>query len=166
MARLARSEFDALPDEKLSDAFYNRVCEQVPWADADAIAGALQALPAGQRALVAIYVLTGEVNNGGFNQFFFNKNGNFAEEALGGFRLIGALGHAEVVEAAMERVLNEIGALRHYWSEGTLEAFSKSYGHTTLGELDERFYALEDPYELLDAYMRTHPEDFVSDGGD
>lgn len=66
----------------------------------------------------------------------------------------------------MERVLNEIGALRHYWSEGTLEAFSKSYGHTTLGELDERFYALEDPYELLDAYMRTHPEDFVSDGGD
>ena len=145
--------------------FFDRVFEEIPWSDPDAIQPSLGLLPAGQRALVAIYVLTGEVNNGGFNQFFFNQQGNFAEEARDGFRLVGSEEHAAVVDAAMERVLNEMGALEHYWGQGTLDAFMKSYGHTTLGALDEQFYALPDAYELLDRYMRLNPREFVEEDG-
>jgi hypothetical protein len=163
VARFTRAEFESLPTERLSEAFFDRVFEEVPWGDENAIQPALETLPAGQRALVAIYVLTGEVNNGGFNQFFFNQRGNFAEEAREGFRLIGAEEHAALMDAAMERVLNEMGALQHYWGEGTLAAFSKSYGQTTLGKLDERFYELPDPYELLDHYIRLHPQEFVEE---
>jgi hypothetical protein len=59
-----------------------------------------ECLAARDRVLVTIWGLEAEVNNGGFDQYYFNGAGNqafFAPEAL---RLIGASRMAEVVARA------------------------------------------------------------------
>jgi hypothetical protein len=54
-----------------------------------------------ERGLVAVYWLWGEVNNGGFDQYFFNSSGDDSEAALAGLREMGAPGAAALLERAM-----------------------------------------------------------------
>ncbi len=54
-----------------------------------------------EKKFIAICWLQGEVNNGGFDQYFFNSAGNDAEIALAGLRDIGAFKARELLEQAM-----------------------------------------------------------------
>lgn len=54
-----------------------------------------------ERRLLAAYWLEAEVNNGGFDQYFFNSAGDNAETALAGLRDMGAAGAAGLLERAM-----------------------------------------------------------------
>lgn len=54
-----------------------------------------------ERHLLAVQELQGEVNNGGFDQYFFNSSGNDAEVALAGLKAMGANASASLLERAM-----------------------------------------------------------------
>lgn len=54
-----------------------------------------------EHKFVAVFALEGEVNNGGFEQFFFNSSGNEAELALDGLRELGASKVAALLLRAM-----------------------------------------------------------------
>ena len=54
-----------------------------------------------ERRLAASYWLEAEVNNGGFDQYFFNSAGNNAELALAGLKDMGATGAAGLLGRAM-----------------------------------------------------------------
>jgi len=54
-----------------------------------------------ERKLLAAYWLEAEVNNGGFDQYFFNSAGDNAEAALAGLKEMGASGAAALLERAM-----------------------------------------------------------------
>jgi len=54
-----------------------------------------------ERRLLAAYWVEAEVNNGGFDQYFFNSAGDNAEAALAGLRDMGAAGAAGLLERAM-----------------------------------------------------------------
>ena len=54
-----------------------------------------------ERRLLAAYWLEAEVNNGGFDQYFFNSAGNNAETALFGLKEIGATSAAALLEQAV-----------------------------------------------------------------
>src|SRR5262245_4792479 len=54
-----------------------------------------------ERRLLAAYWLEAEVNNGGFDQYFFNSAGDNAEAALAGLKDMGAAGAAGLLERAM-----------------------------------------------------------------
>ena len=118
------------------------------------------ALSRGLRMLWATLVLDGEVNNGGFNQFFFNSSGQYAMDAVEGFRLIGAEQHAQLTEEAIALFFKEAPKLRRFWRPRTLEGFSESYQHTQSGELDKRYYALPHPSAARVRYIREHPAEF------
>lgn len=116
---------------------------------------------AGLQMLWATQLVEDEVNNGGFNQYFFNRSGQWAEEAIDGFRLIGRNDRAAVVQAAINQFFADAPKLRKFYREHTMEAFMESYKHTDLGQFDQKWYSLPDFFAERTAYIRKHPEEFV-----
>ena len=61
----------------------------------------MEKLNENQRVLYITQSLEGEVNNGGFSQFFFNSSGDFANEVVSAFEKIGATKTAEICKTAV-----------------------------------------------------------------
>lgn len=104
-----------------------------------------------------------QVQNGGFNQYFWNPSGRFALEALEGYQLIAARRYIEVLEAAITQFVKEQPKLSKFYRQGTLQAFSDSYRSTNLGDVDELYYQADkdEPIDRLRAdFIRRFPEQF------
>jgi hypothetical protein len=120
-------------------------------------------LPRGMQYVYATALLEGEVENGGFNQYFYNVSSDYALEALAGYTMIGATEHAKIVRKAIdifhrERWFHFRVKLRH-----SLDAFFDSYQYTRLSELDMSLFDLEeDPVALRAEYIRKNLNDFVN----
>ena len=153
----------SIPDEELEQAIVDHVLDVKVGRNFEHAVEVTSNLSAGFRMVYATWVLEGEVNNGGFNQFFWNRGGNLAAHARDGFRLLAANELAALVDSAIALVNREEPVQRKFKEEGTLEAFSESYKHTRLGELDKEFYALaESLSQTRISYIRSHPGEFVS----
>jgi len=123
----------------------------------------VRGLPPGVRAVYTTWLVDAEVNNGGFNQFFFNPSGQYAGDALAGFELLGAEDYAAVMRAAIATYETERERLAPFYEAHTLESFSESYQHTVLGEIDQRYYALGDRiYNVWAGVARAQPELFLA----
>jgi hypothetical protein len=121
----------------------------------------LAALPRGVRAFWLTWVVEAEVNNGGFNQYYWNTDDRFADDAVDAFWFFSASAHASLMQEANSVRAQESGALRKFKDLGTLSAFSESYKESNLGPLDTRFYDLkEDLSALRIAKIRLSPELF------
>lgn len=135
-----------------------KVAEQGEHARDDVVRG----LPPGTRAIYTTWLVDIEVNNGGFNQFFFNPHGRHAGLALAGYELLGAEDYAAVMRAAIATHEAERRTMARFYDAGTLEAFSESYRHTGLSEVDQRYYSLGDRiYDTWAAFVRSRPELFA-----
>ena len=132
----------------------------------DAHVRAIQDLPPGTQAIYSTWVVDVEVNNGGFNQFFFNPSGQFAGLSLAGYELMDAEEYARVMRAAIATYESERDTLAPFHRDRSLESFSESYRHTALGEIDQRYYSLGDHiYNLWAIFVKTRPELFASQHG-
>ena len=60
----------------------------------------IEKLNKSQRILIIIENLEREINNGGFNQFYFNSSGDFANETVECLKIIGANKTSKIVEKA------------------------------------------------------------------
>ena len=117
-------------------------------------------LSKGFQAVYTTWWVDAEVNNGGFNQYFWNC-GQFAIEAIEGFRVIGARKLSELMKKAVESVIEEIPEMKKYYKLNTPEAFSESYDHTDLNKLDEQYYTLSEDLSVLRIkYIRANPHLF------
>ena len=122
----------------------------------------VRALPPGVRAIYTTWLVDAEVNNGGFNQFFFNSSGQYAGDALAGYELLGAEDYAAVMRGAIATYEVERERLAPFYEEHTLESFRESYDHTELGDVDQRYYALGDQiYNVWAGVVRARPELFA-----
>src|SRR5260370_12205079 len=118
-------------------------------------------LPAGVRALYLTWTVEAEVNNGGFNQYYYNTDNKFASDAVGAFEYFGATEHAVLMREANAIRAGEAATLKKFKDRGTIEAFSESYEHSKLGPLDDRVYKLrENLSHLRVAHIRATPEQF------
>ena len=116
------------------------------------------ALSPGVRMVYATWFLEAEVANAGFLQYFFNSTGRFASEALEGYRLIGALQHADTVERAIKTFDQEKVTLKTVWEKSGLE---ESYRLSAMPGLDDIFMGLtEDVDALRNRYIREHLDAF------
>lgn len=104
---------------------------------------ALDALSPGFRAVYSTWWIEAEVNNGGFNQYFWNSAGAFARDAVLGFDLIGLPRLARLVERAIAIRDEDAAKSKKYKGRGTAEAFSESYEGNRLNDLDREFGTLE-----------------------
>jgi hypothetical protein len=119
------------------------------------------ALPPGIRAFWLTWNVESEVNNGGFNQYYWNTGDRFSTQAVEAFQFFSAPEHARLMQEANAIRAQEAQAINQLKQAGTLEAFSESYKLSKLSPLDERFYELkEDLPALRIAKIRAAPESF------
>ena len=109
---------------------------------------------------LSVRELTEEVNNGGFDQYFFNSAGNYASDALWGLRAIGAEKTAVILERAMAQFPGEtVPELRHE-RQAVMDALPESV-QEAWDALDQEFYHSEEPLDsLLTAFVRSNEREF------
>jgi len=150
-----------LSDRQLERAVVDSVLARIG-TRYDREAEIVRSLPRGARMVYATWLLEAEVGDGGFVQYFWNTAGRLAEEALAGYRLIGARQHARVLEQVLAAYRKEAPRWQSFHARGTPEALRELYDHTELGGFDEAFRGLsEDAVGLRARYIRAHREEFA-----
>lgn len=91
--------------------------------------------------------LEAEINNGGFNQFFFNSAGNHTEEIIKALVKIGAFRTAEIVKKAASKFPGGMPSKDRDERQEALEEISPD--SDAFEELDEEFLAYEDDLASL-----------------
>jgi len=152
----------AIPDEDLEQAVADYVFTKLKGLHSqEEEEQALSELSEGARALYYTWVVETEVNNGGFNQYYWNTGGKDATEAVDAFEFFGAKQHAALMREANELRAAEAEAIAEFEKLMTLEAFSETSKITKLGPLDDRFYQIEGGLSALRiAKIRKSPELF------
>ncbi len=160
---LTRDLIQGLPDDLLEQGAATQVeylLRQIPGSEEDAA----KKLPRGMRMIYTTINLQAEVDNGGFNQYFWNTQGKLNREALADLELIGAHRYARLFEEAIKQARKEAPMRDRFRRIGTPDAFSRSYTYTHLDAYDTRFFKLEQKYSLTKlraAYIRAHPDEFI-----
>ena len=122
----------------------------------------VRSLSPGMRMAWGVFMVDSEVNNGGFNQFFWNSSSDYVDEARVGFDLIGAGEQRALLDEAVARFEEHFEQLRPFYERNTIEAFSASYDEQLFDDLDQRYFDI-DTQALQVAYTRRHPEDFTTE---
>ena len=116
-----------------------------------------------RQAIYMIWALEAEVNNGGYNQFYFNSSGQFYKYLPDALRLVGANKFADLTEKANKIFETENDKITKH-QDGTIEGFSKSYDDNPLNDLDTEFYELyktENLQRIQVDFIRKNRNQFV-----
>lgn len=152
-----------IPDDQLEQAIIDYVGTKIG-DDYQRQREIVSKLAPGIRALYVTWWVEAEVNNGGFNQYYWNSAGEFADDAPAAFEFFGANDHAALMREANRLHSAEAAVIAKYKARNTIEAFSESYKQSKLNSLDDRFYALtENLSSLRISRIRAAPTDFVGD---
>lgn len=160
--KLTKEIIDSANDNELEMIVYDNICSRFN-SDYSNDYEVVKGLSKGQQAIYSIWWVEAEVNNGGFNQFYFNPSGKFAEMAVDGFKVIGANKFADLMIQA-NKIYNENKEILEGFDDGTIESFSKSYEDNPLDSMDQKFYELykdENLSELRIAYIRKNYTEFI-----
>lgn len=112
-----------------------------------------------EKVLYAVFCLETEINNGGFEQYYFNSSGNYAIDTPAALEEIGAFRTAELVQEANSSFPG--GSPPRNWDERIKRAELVSDEISARwDELDNRFYEYVDPLEELQIeYMKLKKND-------
>ena len=153
---------DETTDDDLVQVVFDNIIEKFA-DDYEKEFSTVMGLSKGRQTIYIIWVVEAEVNNGGFNQYYYNSSGQFAEFAPDAFNLIGANKYADLVTKANNIYTKENKKITKNL-DGTIEGFSKSYDDNPLNELDSIFYELantEDIQKLQADFIRKNKADFI-----
>ncbi len=159
---LTNEIIDSVPDDQLLQTVYDNVVTKLPNDYRQEYETVLKWTP-GQQAIFEICLMVGQVDNGGFNQFYYNASAQYSKLLPDALRLIGAEKFADLMERAnkvYEQEKEEITSTQ----DGTIEGFSKSYEDNPLDDLDNEFYSLDKTENLAQIqtdYIRKHKEEFI-----
>lgn len=159
---LTKEILDSIPDIALEQYVFDNIYQQLG-SETENELSKVQNLTKGQQAIFSVWWVEAEVNNGGFNQFYFNSSGQYAKMAVDGFQLFGASKFADLMKRAND-VYEENRERLEEFDDGSIESFSESYEDNPLNALDQEFYDLyksEPLNELRIAYIRKHPNEFT-----
>ena len=132
----------------------NYICELCEYGDR------LDQLTQPQKNFYFNQNLEREINNGGFNQFYFNSSGDFAHETIESLKAIGAFKTAEIVELANKQFPNNSVPKERDKRQELLEEIEDD-ANETWEELDQRFFEYEDDLNSINMeYVRKHQNDF------
>lgn len=159
-AKLDPATLRSIPNADLEQAVIDYVFSKLEKDFAEE-AQVVRELSPGLRAMYLTWIVEAEVNNGGFNQYYWNTEEKFASDAVTAFEYFGASEHAALMRDANVVHATEEAEMAKFKEQGSLEAFSESYEHTKLEPLDDRFFQLsENLSRLRIARIRQMPEQF------
>ena len=108
------------------------------------------------KVLITVYELEAEVNNGGFDQYYFNSSGNLAYYAPQALKIIGAPKMARIVADANQKF--GINGPPRDWDERQEKLEIITEDEDQWEELDSEFYSYpEDIEKLLAEYIGKNP---------
>ncbi|MDA3843461.1 MAG: DUF4375 domain-containing protein [Candidatus Kapabacteria bacterium] len=149
-------------DDDLGQLVFNNIeilMEDDPREEFDIV----NSLSKGQQMIYSTFWVEAEVYNGGFNQFYFNPSGVFAEMAVYGFKIIGADDLSDLMEKA-NTIFIENRDLLEAFNDGTAESFIESYKDNPLNDLDHIFNDLDEQIDikvLKAKYIRENIDEFI-----
>jgi len=102
---------------------------------------------------VGIWTLEAEVNNGGFDQYYFNSAGDLAVPTVQSLLIIGAKNTASLLSAANAEFPDAAPPVDRSERQNLLEKIGE---HARFGALDTEFYQDQDSrISLLAQYLRS-----------
>lgn len=161
--KLTSEILKTIPDDKLEQAIIDNIDTNFEKGEQYTL-DKISKLTKGQQAVFSTWWLEAEVNNGGFNQFYFNSSGQFAEMAEIGFGTIGAEKFSELTSRA-NKIYSENKERLEEFDDGTMESFSESYKDNPLNDMDTEFYKVYESEKIGDLrikYIREHLNDFTT----
>ncbi len=113
-----------------------------------------------QKILFYVEALEFEVNNGGFDQFYFNSNGDFSNEIPKALKQIGAFKTAELVKKANAVFNQELVPIKRNKRQNIMEKIADQ-SEVIWNQCDEEFYSNEENLsQLLFEFVLAHKTDF------
>ncbi len=158
---LTVSKIDKTSDSRLIQVVFRNIREKIR-SHTEGEYQAVSSLPKPRQAIYVIWHLQAEVNNGGFNQFYFNPVGKYAHLVPQALSLVGANRFSQLVVKANMTYEDYYDTITCQ-QDGTIEGFSRSYDNNPLNELDRQFFQLyskEDLSAILIHFIRTHKKHF------
>ena len=116
-----------------------------------------------RQAIYMIWELEGEVNNGGYNQFYFNSSGQFYKHLPNALKFVGANRFADLTQRANVTFEKENPKITQR-QDGTIEGFRESYENNPLNKFDDEFFNLynkEDLQKIQVDFIRKHKIEFI-----
>lgn len=151
----------ALAVEDLDFAIFEYVAERL--SKTDAPNAELLTLPRGLQVFYLSFLVEAEVMNGGFNQFFWNSSGAMADLIAPALRDLGAHDAADIFEQAWALAKVEASLRSPFKEERSLDAFSRSYAETRLGQFDAPFGRIAQWLPSLRAdFIKAHEDWFLA----
>jgi hypothetical protein len=145
-----------IPDDKLEQAVIDFIDQKVAGRQ-ETKGKILNALGPGFRAMDATWWAEIEVTSGGFRQYFRNTRGQYAADAVEGFRLMGAKDLALVTEQAITIAIEEQAI-----SQPVGQTSGPGRGQDRFRPLDQQFVDLaKDLSAKRVALIRARPRLFI-----
>ena len=164
MEKLRRGEFHGIEDEDIVFASFAWVDEKAFSQGDKKFNETLATLPKPFQVVRAMYPIEFEINNGGYNQYYYNLGNESstikADEAL---EAIGATRIAEITrraDAVYEQIKHTLG---NSMEPSTMEDFMDSYKDNPLNQFDEEFqaaYEIENLQNLWANYVKDNIDCF------
>lgn len=132
----------------------NYICELCSYGDE------MDKLTEQQKQFYYNQCLEREINNGGFNQYFFNSSGDFAHKTVKSLQTIGATKTADILQKAIDQFPNSRVPEDRSKRQDILEQIQET-ADVVWEDLDQMFYIYEDNLNKLNIeFVRINKDKF------
>lgn len=101
-----------------------------------------------------------EINNGGFNQFFYNSSGDFAHETIKSLKIIGADKTAAILQQAIDLFPDKTVPQDRIERQEILKKIETT-ANEIFEDLDQKFFVYEDDLNTLNLeFVRQNKDKF------
>ncbi len=161
--RMCEGYFGSIPDENVVRSVWTHLFERKPEEQSEM--DFLAALTPEGKWLHLIMIVDGEVGNGGFNQYFFNTEGAYADATVAALQKFCSPKHAEPLEAALRFIgekSGEEGREKPRTIQEMLDALGDSFDDLDFGDFDAEWKRLEKARKMQMArFMRANSQAFI-----
>ncbi len=161
--RMCEGYFSSIPDENVVRSVWTHLFERKPEEQSEM--DFLAALTPEGKWLHLIMIVDGEVGNGGFNQYFFNTEGAYADATVIALQKFCGPKHAEPLEAALRFIAEksgEEGREKPRSIQEMLDALGDAYDDLDFGDFDAEWKRLEKARKMQMArFMRANSAAFI-----
>lgn len=121
----------------------------------------MEALNKDERLFYISQEVEREVNNGGFDQFFFNSSGNFSNEIVEVFKTIGTGARSEICQRAVD-VFGATVPVDSFERQDLMEELDEDKRYEIWSDCDSDYYACEDDLDsLIYSFIIEHKASFL-----
>lgn len=151
-----------IPVEKLYSTIDNYVCWIVGNSYDAEMDARLQKLPAAIKYTYLVYTYECEINNGGFDQFYFNSIGYEVFEIQKGLEFFGLKKNKILLDKSLELLKQKIDVSKYHELASKRELPTEDF-ENEFHELDDQFYDYPEKIEeIINEYLDKHREDLVT----